>query len=55
MNLIMFKKSTVYSKPLAILQKGKLTKIIKCKDEWCKAKTKVIQGWVKKDSLWGLL
>ena len=54
-NLIMFKKSTVYSKPLAILQKGKLTKIIKCREEWCKAKTKGYIGWVKKDSLWGLL
>ena len=54
-NLIMFKKSTVYSKPLAILQKGKLTKIIKCREEWCKAKTKGYIGWVKKGSLWGLL
>ena len=54
-NLIMFKKSTIYSKPLAILQKGKLTKIIKCREGWCKAKTEGYIGWVKKDSLWGLL
>jgi len=54
-NSIMFKKSTVYSKPLAILQKGRLTKIIKCRENWCKAKTEGYKGWVKKDSLWGLL
>ena len=28
--LIMFKNPTIYSKPLAILKKGRLTKIIKC-------------------------
>ena len=52
---IMFKKPTVYSKPIAILKKGRLTKIIKCKDIWCKAKSDKFKGWLKKDSLWGLL
>ena len=31
--LIMFKNPTIYSKPIAILQKGRLAKIIKCKEE----------------------
>ena len=53
--LIMFKNPTIYSKPLAILKKGRLTKIIKCKNIWCKAKTDDYKGWVKKESLWGLL
>ena len=53
--LIMFKNPTLYSKPIAILKKGRLTKIIKCKDEWCKAKSDVYKGWLKKDGLWGLL
>ena len=52
---IMFKKPTVYSKPIAVLKKGRLTKIIKCKDIWCKAKSDKFKGWLKKDSLWGLL
>ena len=52
---IMFKKPTIYSKPIAILKKGRLTKIIKCKDIWCKAKSDKFKGWLKKDSLWGLL
>tara|TARA_S200000501_G_scaffold356201_1_gene378650 strand:+ start:506 stop:952 length:447 start_codon:yes stop_codon:yes gene_type:complete len=52
---IMFKKPTVYSKPIAILKKGRLAKIIKCKDIWCKAKSDKFKGWLKKDSLWGLL
>ena len=53
--LIMFKNPTVYSKPIAILKKGRLTKIIKCKDKWCKAKSDKYKGWLKKDGLWGLL
>ncbi len=52
---IMFKKPTVYSKPIAILKKGRLTRILKCKDIWCKAKSDKFKGWLKKDSLWGLL
>ena len=53
--LIMFKNPTIYSKPIAILQKGRLAKIIKCKDEWCKAKSENYKGWLKKNGLWGRL
>ena len=52
---ILFKNPTIYSKPLAILKKGKLTKIKKCKDEWCKVISNDYKGWLKKNSLWGLL
>ena len=53
--LIMFKNPTIYSKPIAILKKGRLAEIIKCKETWCKAKSDKHKGWLKKDSLWGLL
>jgi len=52
---ILFNDSTVYSNPLAILKKGRLVKINKCKNDWCKIKTGEFKGWIKKDSLWGLL
>ena len=54
-DLIMFKNPTIYSKPIVILKKGKLSKIIKCKVEWCKVKVDNYKGWVKKESMWGLL
>ena len=54
-DLIMFKNPTIYSKPIVILKKGKLSKIIKCKVEWCKVKVDNYKGWVKKESLRGLL
>ena len=53
--LIMFKNPTTFSKPIAVLKKGRLTKIIKCKEIWCKAKSGGYKGWLKKESLWGLL
>ena len=53
--LIMFKNPTIYSQPIAILKKGRLTQIIKCKEIWCKAKSDKYKGWLKKDSLWGRL
>ena len=52
---IMFKSSTIFSNPLAILKKGRFVKINKCKDSWCKVETNNYKGWIKKNSLWGLL
>ncbi len=54
-NLILFKGSTIYSNPVAILKKGRLVKIKKCKENWCKINSGKFKGWVKKESLWGLL
>ena len=51
---IMFNSSTIYSNPVAILKKGRLVKISKCIDNWCKVKSEEYKGWIKKESLWGL-
>ena len=53
--LIMFSNSTLYSNPIALLKKGRLVKIKKCNDNWCKVISKDFKGWLKKESLWGLL
>ena len=53
--VIMFENSTIFSKPLAVLKKGRLCLISKCKDDWCKIKVERFSGWVKKKSLWGKL
>jgi Uncharacterized protein conserved in bacteria len=51
--LILFKSPTIYSAPIVILKKGKLVKISKCKDIWCKTKLGKYKGWLKKEGLWG--
>ncbi len=53
--LIVFKNPTIYSKPLAILEKGRLCLVSKCEKEWCKIKVDKYIGWIKKESLWGKL
>ena len=50
---VMFKNSTIFSAPLAVLEKGKLCLILKCNDDWCKIKADRYSGWVKKENLWG--
>ena len=52
---ILFKKSTIYSKPLANIQKGRLVIISKCRENWCKIKTGKYAGWIKRESIWGRL
>ena len=53
--LIVFNNPTLYSRPLVILEQGKLCMIIKCQNEWCKIKVGKYKGWVKQNALWGRL
>ena len=52
-NSIIYKKPTIYSKPIAKLEVGRLVSIKKCKTKWCKIATGGYTGWIFKDSLWG--
>ena len=52
-NSIIYKKPTIYSKPIAKLEVGRLVSIKKCKTKWCKIATGGYSGWIFKDSLWG--
>ena len=54
-NSIMFQKPSVYSKPLAMLEIGRLCLVKKCKNNWCKIKTGNYSGWVEKKNLKGRL
>ena len=50
---ILYKNSTIFSKPIAKLEKGRLVLIKKCKPKWCKIKTGDYKGWIIKKNLWG--
>ena len=52
-NSILYKKSTIYSKPIAKLEIGRLVLIKKCKIEWCKISSDNYVGWIFKNTLWG--
>ena len=50
-----FRNPSEYSKPLAVVQEGRLCLIKKCKADWCKIKTGKFTGWIKKENLVGRL
>ena len=52
---ILFKKSSIFSKPIAKIKEGRLLIIQKCEGEWCKVKSQKIKGWIKIDNVWGLI
>ena len=52
-NSILFKKPTIYSKPIAKLEAGRLVLIKRCKEKWCKITTGDFKGWIFESSLWG--
>ena len=52
-NSILYKKPTIYSKPIAKLETGRLVLIKKCKIEWCKITSGKYSGWIEKNYLWG--
>jgi SH3-like domain-containing protein len=54
-NSVIYKKPTLYSKPIARLEIGRLIIIKKCENKWCKIITGDISGWVLKNTLWGMV
>jgi len=52
-NSVIYKKPTIYSKPIVKLELGRLVLIDRCKIKWCKIKSGGYAGWILKSSLWG--
>jgi len=50
---ILFKKPSLFSKPIAKIQKGRLLLYKKCQKNWCKVKTANYTGWLETNNIWG--
>ena len=50
---VIYKKPTIYSKPLVKLEIGRLVLIKKCQFKWCKVTSGEYKGWIFKNYLWG--
>ena len=50
---ILFKKPSYFSKPIAKIKKGRVLLVKKCNENWCKVKTKKIEGWIDINDLCG--
>ena len=49
-NSLLYKKPTIYSKPIVKLEIGRLVLIKKCKIQWCKITSGGFGGWIFKDN-----
>ncbi len=54
-NQLLFTKPTKFSEPIAIVEKGKLVLLKKCKSNWCKIKNDSYSGWMLFENYWGKL
>ena len=52
-NSLLYKKPTIFSKPIAKLEIGRLVLIKKCKEKWCKITSGDYSGWISKIFLLG--
>ena len=52
---ILFKKPSLFSKPIAQIKKGRILVIKKCQNTWCKVKSNKFNGWIQTDNIWGLI
>jgi|TARA_B110000116_G_C16670396_1_gene505935 SH3-like domain-containing protein len=50
---ILYKNPTIYSKPIAKIESGRLVLIKKCKVSWCNISSSKYKGWILKKYLWG--
>ena len=50
---ILFKKPSIFSRPLAKIKKGRVLVIVKCNGDWCKIKSNKTKGWIKTNNIWG--
>ena len=52
---ILFKKPSLFSKPIAKIKEGRILVIKKCENTWCKVKSNKFNGWIQTDNIWGLI
>ena len=52
---ILFKKSSIFAKPIVRLRAGRLLVIKKCKSNWCNIITEDYSGWVETSNVWGVV
>ena len=53
-NQVIFSSPTIFSKPKAKLEIYQVLIINECIKNWCKVKNSKINGWIKKNYLWGI-
>ena len=50
---IIFKKPSLFSKPIIKIKKGRLLIVKKCEKKWCRVQTEDYIGWIEINDVWG--
>ena len=50
---IIFKKPSLFSKPIIKIKKGRLLIVKKCEKKWCRVQTEDYMGWIEINDVWG--
>ena len=50
---IIFKKPSLFSKPIIKIKKGRLLIVKKCEKKWCRVQTENYMGWIEINDVWG--
>ena len=53
-NKVVFSSPSIFSRPKAKLEIHQILIIKECNELWCKVKNSIINGWIRKDFLWGV-
>ena len=51
-DVVLFKKPSNFSEPLANIKRGRVLLIIKCNENWCKIRTNKHNAWINNKNLW---
>ena len=52
--IVLFKDSTIYSKPIIKIGNLEAAAIKKCIPNWCLIEIQKYKGWIQTDHVWGL-
>ena len=50
---VLFKNPSSFTRPLALLKKGRLLNVKRCNDKWCYINSGGYRGWIDKSNIWG--
>ena len=50
---ILFKRPSIFSKPIVKIEKGRLLIYKKCRELWCKVEIDNYTGWLETNNIWG--
>tara|TARA_Y100001935_G_scaffold176654_1_gene146169 strand:+ start:10462 stop:10923 length:462 start_codon:yes stop_codon:yes gene_type:complete len=50
---ILFQKPSIFSKPIALIERGRVLMLKNCSINWCKISSEKFKGWIQASNNWG--